>query len=174
MVDTSVPEEEDEVGASRSTKRVERREVQDRLEALGARLTTLTERGFASLELGEEIANELAQLMALSSGSALARQRRRVAALLRGHDLDDLERRVHDAARGISVNRVHRLERLRRELIEEGDEAASRLFDKHPDLDRQRLGQAVRAARREAEGGVPGRHHKHLFQVLKDLGLGQE
>lgn len=58
--------------------------------------------------------------------------------------------------------------------LEGGEEALKALCEEHPDLDRQRLGQAVRAARREAKGGVPGRRYELPFQVLRELGLGQD
>lgn len=174
MVDTNVPEHEELVGDSRTKKRVERKGLQSRLEALGNRLAGLPLRVLVSLELGEELEADVRMLSTLESGSALTRQRRRVAGYLRELDLDALDQRIEDAVNGISQNTVHRLERLRRELMEGGEAAIEALCEAHPDLDRQRLGQAARAARREAEAGAPGRRYKLLFQVLRELGLGQD
>ena len=176
MVDTSVPEHEEVVGASRGEKRAVNKDRQARLEAVALRLTILTPRALTSLDLGEDIESEVRLLISLSAGqrSALVRQRRRVASLLRPLDLDETERRVEEAAGATAQTRAStdRLERLRRQLLEDGDGVLARLFEEHPELDHQRLRQAVRAARREAEGGSTGRHFKRLFQIMKELGLG--
>lgn len=173
MIDTSVPEDELEARPSRSEKRALQRDLQTRLETLGLRLTTLTERALTSLDLGEATEREVRLLATLTSGSALSRQRRRVAALLRSPDLEETERRIEEAAGENTRSRAstYRLERLRRELLDGGDEALSRLFETHPGLPRQQLRKAVRAARREAEGGATGRHFRALFQLLKELAL---
>jgi ribosome-associated protein len=94
--------------------------------------------------------------------------------MLRELDIDALEQSTEEAAgaNAQSAASSYALERLRRELIE-GDAALERLFDERPDLDRQRLGQAVRAARREAAAGTSNKRFKELFKLLKTLGLGE-
>jgi len=177
MIDTSVPEHEEVLGTSRSEQRVVRKDQQSRLEALAKRLTTLTPRALAGLEIGEQNEAEVRLLATLSVGDRgpATRQRRRVASLLRPLDLDEMERRVEEAAGSTAQTRAStdRLENLRRRLMEEGDEAFGRLCEEHPGLDRQRLRQAVRAAQHEAEAGARGPQFKRLFQVLKQMGLGQ-
>ena len=175
MVDTSVPEHEEEVGPSRTQKRAARKDQMGRLEALADRLTTLSERAMQRLALDPETEREVRQLGDLGPGGALSRQRRRLARMLKDHDLDALERRVDDAEGHTVLGRApaHRLERLRRDLLERGDDALRELFEAHPDVDRQRLGQAVRAARKESAAGAPGRRFKELFKLMKAMGLGQ-
>ena len=175
MVDTSQPEHEVEVGPSRSERRAVRKDAQARLEAVGLALTRLTPAALAGLQLGEELGDEVRRLAELGPGSALARQRRRVAGLLRHLDLDALEREVAEAG-GATAQRAdtsHRLERARRELIDGGDAALAELLDAHPSLDRQRLRQAVRAAQREVARDEPGKRYRELFQLLKELGVGE-
>lgn len=174
-IDTSVPEDEVEVGPSRSKKRAARKDEKARLEALGHRLTTLPQRAFESLALDGETVREVRTLAAMGLGSALAQQRRRVARMLREYDLDELEQRVEDAVGGTMLGRAptHRLERLRRDLLKGSDEVLRQLFEEHPGVDRQRLGQAVRAARKEAAKGAAGRRFKELYQLMKEMGLGE-
>ncbi len=175
MVDTSVPEHEEEVGPSRTQRRAARKDQMGRLEALADRLTTLSERAFERLALDPETTWEVHQLAALSPGSAFLRQRRRLARRLREHDLEAFERRVDDAEGATVLGRApaHRLERLRRDLIKGEEDVLHRLLEEHPEIDRQRLGQAVRAARKEAATGEAGRRFKELFQIMKGMGLGQ-
>ena len=96
MIDTSVPEHEEEVPPSRSKKREVRKQNKVRLEDLAARLTKLRAGDLAALELGENIEREVVMLRDLKRGHALARQRRLVASLLRPFDLDELEARLGD------------------------------------------------------------------------------
>lgn len=176
MVDTSVPEHEIEVGLSRKRKRVARHELQARLEGMGERLAGLSDEARAKLELSDELETELARLREMGFGSSLPRQRRRVAGFLREMDLDDLERRLDEVAGKTQRPSLEssRLEALRRKLVEGGEDALTELFAKHPALDRQRLNQAVRAARREAASGEQTKRYRQLFKLLKELGLGKD
>ncbi len=172
MVDTSTGEFDGEQKPSRSEQRIERKALQARLEALGYRLTRLSTGDLAKLDLGEELEREVAALATVRVGSARARQRRRVAGLLRAFDLDAFEERVEQAAGATAQDpAANRLERLRKRLMQ-SDDALSELCDEHPGLDRQRVRQAVRAARAEAETGTMTRRFKALYQLLKELGLG--
>lgn len=96
MFDASGEREESdgEEFVSRSKKRAARKDQQARLEALAVRLAKLSPAKRAPLELDEVTERELGVLQGMKAGSALARQRKRVAGLMRHLDLDDLEKRV--------------------------------------------------------------------------------
>jgi len=91
MIDTSVPEEEEAVGPSRTDARKERKAMQARLERLAVRLAAVPLDQLPRFGLDEPAAKAIAELASTKRGSALARQRRRVAGLLRSMDLDALE-----------------------------------------------------------------------------------
>ncbi|MAQ13965.1 MAG: hypothetical protein CMN30_04115 [Sandaracinus sp.] len=91
MVDTSVREEDIELGQSRTKARKERKDLQSRLEALAMRLAKTPPHIVAGLDLGVEAEREIAQLASQKKGSALARQRKRVGGVLRTMDLDEIE-----------------------------------------------------------------------------------
>jgi len=99
MVDTSVAEEDVEVGDSRTKARKELKAHQARLEALATRLAALPAQRRKPFELGEEVDKELAVLSSAKKGSALARQRRLVAKLIRSLDLDAIEERLDTVSR---------------------------------------------------------------------------
>ena len=106
MIDTSVPEEDVEVGDSRTKARTELRQHQERLESIAVRLASLTEERRKKLDLGEALERELTAMANHRKGSALARQRRLVAKLLRAADLDALEAELANVAR--TLGRAHR------------------------------------------------------------------
>ena len=98
MIDTTIAEEDEEIGPSRTKVRNEKKEEQARREVLALLLASLRQPILKKLALGETIEKEVVILKELSKGSAYARQRRRVASSLRQLDLDEIEPRITSAA----------------------------------------------------------------------------
>jgi ribosome-associated protein len=96
----------------------------------------------------------------------LAKQLRRdeaaVAAIRRALAGSDEDRRRETA-------RLHRLERWRARLLEEGDAALEALVEDCPDADRQALRTLVRQARAEAATGKPPAAARRIFRMLAEL-----
>lgn len=107
MIDTSVPEEEEEVGQSRSKARKELKEHQARLETLATRLAGLPAERRKAFDLDEHTEKAIAILAGAKKGSAMARQRRAVAKLLRLADLDAIEARLDTISRKPGRNPRH-------------------------------------------------------------------
>ena len=78
----------------RTQVRNERKNEQERREVLAMMLAKLREKVLLKLDLGVDIEKEVYILSELKKGSALARQRRRVASALRLLDLDEIEPRI--------------------------------------------------------------------------------
>ena len=64
---------------------------------------------------------------------------------------------------------LHRVEALRDELIEHGDEALAQLLAEHPHADRQHLRQLARNAREERLKNKPPHAFRELFRELRTL-----
>ncbi|KNC69232.1 ribosome biogenesis factor YjgA [Pseudoalteromonas ardens] len=64
---------------------------------------------------------------------------------------------------------LNQVEQLRDELIAKGDEKINTLLEAHPTLERQKLRQLVRQAKKEHQAEKPGKGSKELFQLLKEL-----
>jgi len=64
---------------------------------------------------------------------------------------------------------LHRIEALRDELIEDGDEALAKLLAEHPHADRQHLRQLARNAREEKLKNRPPHAYRELFRELRAL-----
>ena len=107
MIDTSVAEEDVEVGESRSKARKELKAHQARLEELATRLAGLSPERRKAFELDEPTEKAVALLATTKKGSALARQRRAVAKLLRLLDLDAIEARLGTISRKPGRNPRH-------------------------------------------------------------------
>lgn len=63
--------------------------------------------------------------------------------------------------------KFHKLEQLRDGLVESGDENLTTLINDHPTLDRQRLRQWIRQAKKEKELNKPPKAYREIFQYLK-------
>ena len=64
---------------------------------------------------------------------------------------------------------LHRLEALRDQLIEGGDEGLAQLLAEFPQADRQQLRQLLRNAREEKRLGKPPHAYRELFRQLRAL-----
>lgn len=64
---------------------------------------------------------------------------------------------------------LHRIEALRDELIEHGDEALAQLLSEYPHADRQHLRQLARNAREERLKNKPPHAYRDLFRELRAL-----
>jgi ribosome-associated protein len=63
---------------------------------------------------------------------------------------------------------INNIERIRLDLINKGDDRANELLEKYPSLERQKLRQLIRQAKKEVEAEKPAKGYKDLFQYLKD------
>ena len=68
---------------------------------------------------------------------------------------------------------LHRLERWRERLIEEGDDALAEVIAAYPEVDRQRLRNLIRGAREERARGALPRRFRELLRYLRALGEAQ-
>jgi len=61
-----------------------------------------------------------------------------------------------------------RLETVRDELIEQGNEAVETLISEFPQIERQKIKQLIRLAAKEKKAEKLGKHYKNLFTYLKE------
>ncbi len=67
-----------------------------------------------------------------------------------------------------STAKFERLESLREQLVEQGNDAVEALLLEFEQMDRQKLKQLVRNAAKEKKAEKLGKHYKNLFIYLKD------
>jgi ribosome-associated protein len=158
------------LGASRSQQRREALEVL----ALGEKLVALSPAQLARLPVPESLLPHIEDTRRITSHIAHKRQLAFLAKQMRREDDATLEA-IRDALDANSetarreVAAMHRVERWRERLLEEGDEALAALLDEHPAADRQHLRQLLRNAREETLRNKPPRAFRELYQVLREL-----
>lgn len=104
---------------------------------------------------------------------ALRRHMNYIGKLMRGEDLEAIEQAMDKIQnRHIYDNqRLHRLETLRDELIESlnPDDCINGLLNDNPSLERQKLRQLIRQAKREKASEKPPKSSRELFRYLRDM-----
>lgn len=105
-----------------------------------------------------------------SKPDALRRHMQYMAKVLKDEDLDALrlEHEQFTSPAKSNDKEAKRLEQLRDKLLEQGDSAINELIELHPHLERQKLRQLVRQAKKELSQEKPGKSYKELFQYIKN------
>ncbi len=105
-----------------------------------------------------------------SKPDALRRHVQYMAKVLKDEDLDTLKAEHEQFTSPAKANdkQSKQLESLREKLIEQGDSAINELIELYPTLERQKLRQLVRQAKKELGQEKPGKGYKELFQYLKN------
>lgn len=147
-----------------------RREALDVLQ-LAATLAGLSPAQLARVPLTEDLRAEVQRTRAVSAHIARKRQTQYLAKQLRSLDEPALAaiRGVLGEDRGHAQREaaaLHRSERWRERLLDEGDGALADFIAEHPAADRQQLRQLVRNALRERAAGNPPHAQRELFRMI--------
>lgn len=140
------------------------------LQQLGEELVALKPSELERVPLDEELADAI-DLAHRLAGKREARRRHLqfIGRLMRNRDISDIERAMDEIrSRHNSTNlRQHRLEQWRERLIAEGDDAINELLGQYHQLDRQKLRQLCRQAKKERQDNRPPAAFRELFKYLR-------
>jgi ribosome-associated protein len=102
---------------------------------------------------------------------ALRRHIRHVAKILLETDLEPINHAIDVMANKHQQETAKfvYLEKLRDDLIDNGNEAVETVLTEFPSMERQKLRQLVRHAAKEKKAEKIGKHYKNLFAYLKGL-----
>ena len=164
------PETGEYLSPSRSDNRREALEVL----ALGEKLVSLSEAQLARLPVPDSLLPHIRECKRITSHIAHKRQLAFLAKQMRRED-DEVLEALRDAldedgeAARREVAAMHRVEKWRDRLLEEGDAALAQLLDEYPGADRQTLRQLTRNTLEERKRNKPPRAFRELFRALRDL-----
>ena len=145
----------------------------EELKKLGSKLVDLTQANLDKIQLDESLLDAI-NLARRSRLEAKRRQLQFIGKLLRSatedeinhirESLDKIENK-HTQQQAMS----HKLELLRDELVEQGDDALAKLLNDHPEADRQHLRNLIRSAQKEKAQNKPPKAYRDIYQYLKAL-----
>jgi len=142
------------------------------LQTLGENLVALKDGQLERIPLPADLHAAILEARRLHQRGARKRQLQYIGRLMRQLDDPDAvqaayERVVHPGE--AETRHLHRLERWRDRLLEDGDAAMGDWLAEYPDTDRQHLRQLIRAARKERERQQPPKKARELFRYLRSF-----
>ena len=169
FVDLDAPDEEYD-DRPRRPSRTKRKEAVEALQALGVRLVELPTDRLAKVTMPDSLRDAVREAQRISDFEGRRRQLQYIGRLMRDVDPEPLQAAI-DAFDGVSAvenARLHRLERLRAEIMDD-ERVLERVLADHPGADIQYLRQLRRNALKERELSKPPKAFRTLFQLLKEL-----
>lgn len=146
----------------------------DALKLIGRELVSLSKKQLTHIPGSELLFHAISVAHKISDkNEALRRQIQYIGKVLRNEDCDAIRTAI-DKLNNKHQQLTHatqRLEKLRDEIIEQGDGKINELLEQFPSLERQKLRQFVRQANKEKKAEKPAKAAKDLFTYLKPVCL---
>ncbi|WP_010179235.1 ribosome biogenesis factor YjgA [Glaciecola sp. HTCC2999] len=164
---TPVPDEDDGWVSKTQLK-----QQADALHDVGKTLVGLSAAALKTIPMNEDLADAVALAQRINKKKdGYRRQLQLIGKLLRQTDAEPIEHALSllNAKQRQSNQAFHAIEVARDELIQQGDDAIQALLHQYPELDRQRLRQLVRQAKKQAEQNKPPKASREIFQYLKTV-----
>lgn len=149
----------------------QRKRDSDALQDLGKALIALSAERLAKIAMSDALRDAVREAQRLTKNEAKRRQLQYIGRLMRSEDPAPIRAALDEIA-GVSAaanQRMHRLERLRQQLLDDEAAALDEITAAHPRADLQQLRQLRRNALKEKEQNKPPRAFREIFQILKSL-----
>jgi ribosome-associated protein len=159
---------DDAPASGRPTYR-ERKAESTALAGLAKALVEMKPSQLAEVPLSEDVREAVLVAQGLTRGPRV-RQLRRVAQLLRVHDVSSIGAAAHDAGhkQRRRATRERGYEAWRERLVSEGDATLAEFVDQHPMADPQRLRQLLRQARRDPGSGKSKQARLGVLRLVRE------
>lgn len=141
------------------------------LQALGEKLVGLGDDQVKGMNLPEELFDAVVFAKGIKKHGALRRQLQYIGSLMRLVDPEPIEHKILEIEQGAHQKAIHfqKIEKWRDGLIAGNNVLMEKIINAHPEVDRRRLGQLVRSARREKTKNAPPKSSRNLFRYLKEI-----
>lgn len=139
------------------------------LQALGEKLVELSTDQLQQLQLPDDLKNAILDAKHIKKRGAIRRHLQYIGRLMRDVDADDIQSQYDNVTQhsAKAVQQLHKIEKWRERLLEEGDEAIQDLTMEFPNIDRHQLRQLIRSANQEKLQNRPPKSYRKIFQLLK-------
>lgn len=158
--------EDDTLEISKSQRKREAHELLD----VARTLVAMPESRLKTMPLDEDLRSEIEFARNIRAHGARKRQLMTVGKMLRKRDTVELLDAINslDQKNRQQIARHHHIEAWRDKLMEDNDQALSRLLEQSPVLNAQTLRQLIRNARKEASLGKPPAALRKIFKLLRE------
>ena len=141
------------------------------LQELGRKIVKLPPVQRQKLPLDEDMQDALVLADKIKNKhEAFKRHMQYIGKLLREVDLEEIQKAMDAIANKHQqeTNKFHQLEQLRDELIVGDNELIEKVLADCPTMERQKLRQLVRQAKKEMSEQKPKKYYRELFQYIKE------
>ncbi len=158
-------EEEEIIWVSKTEMKNDMNELQK----LGEELVELKPSQLEKIPLSEDLADAIKDAQRFNK-EAKRRQLQFIGKLMRNIDPEPIQLALDKIRNKHSQNTavLHKLEQLRDRIVEQGDDAINDALELYPEIDRQRLRQLARQAKKEKGSNKPPKASREIFQILKE------
>lgn len=141
------------------------------LQKTGEKLVRLADDQLNRMKLPTALVEAIQAVRPMKSHGARRRQMQYIGTLMRRLDVAPIEQALMEIEQGAyrQAQAFHRIEAWRDQLVAGNDAVVDEILETFPDVDRQRLGQLVRSARKEKQRKAPPKSARNLFRYLKQL-----
>jgi ribosome-associated protein len=170
MHDTQDNEELDEEFSGPSKSAVKRQMTA--LQEMGESLTRLTDKQLDKIPLDDErLVIAVRETQQIKSNSARKRHMQYIGKLMRDIDAEAIQKalQVMYQQKQQTNDSFHELEKIRDQVLEQGQSGIELVTEKWPHADRQQLRQMVLQHQREVKSDKPPAASRKLFKYLREL-----
>lgn len=139
------------------------------LQKLGEELVELKPSQLEKIPMSEDLADAIKDAQRFNK-EAKRRQLQFIGKLMRNIDPEPIQAALDKIRNKHSQNTavLHKLEQLRDRIVEQGDDAINDAIELYPEIDRQRMRQLARQAKKEKSSNKPPKASREIFQILRD------
>ena len=155
------------------------KKVMHDLQDLGVKLLGLNTKQLAQMPIDDVLRNAIKEAGRIKSRNALKRHKQFIGKLMRDVDptaiIEQFE--IIESPHQMMNKTFHHLEDLREELISGGNDVIGSVISEYPDIDKQKLRQLVKNAKKEKEYNLThetdtsNKQGRALFRVLREQAL---
>jgi ribosome-associated protein len=141
------------------------------LRKMGVTLVDLTQATLLKVPLDDDLKEAIMLARRINrKKDGFRRQLALIGKMMRSRDIEPIEHAllVIQSGHHKAVSKFHKLEVLRDELVQGGDDAVNTVVEEHEQLDRQKLRQLCRQATKEAAENKPPKSSREIFKYLKE------
>ena len=178
MPNNTVPEELDDLeDFEELPSKTAIKKVMHDLQALGEKLLELKPKQLKEMPIDETLRNAINEAANIKNRNAMKRHKQFIGKLMRDIDPEPIiaQFEIFESAHQMMNKTFHHLEDLREELIAGGNEVIGKVISEYPTLEKQKLRQLVKNAKKERERNLANetdtsnKQGRSLFRFLRDL-----
>lgn len=142
----------------------------ERLKKIGLELVDLTKGEREKIPLDDELLDAIELCTRINrKKDGFRRQLQLIGKKLRSRDIEPIELGLNNlkSSHSVANRHFHSLERLRDDILNEGNDGINKVISQYPQLERQKLRQLLRTAQKQEAQKKPPAAAREIFQYLR-------